>query len=378
MISLHLSDILGITLIGGGIIVGLFAGITLISRKAGNLLSNRVMAALMFLVALTLFNQFLNFSGLCSQHPDLYFLPLQYTLSIGPLLYFYIRAKLIPIFRFQWINAVHFVLPIAQAVFYFSVGFRDLAYKGQIWRTIVAPWLQLTEDTLFLLGLAFYLHLATHLLKQHAQAAQLFWEKDTIRWLRKFIRVMTFLLLVSIGYQIADLISSILFETNLSSFHWVMFPKHMVNTLVCIWIAFNAYLQHHPELTLSQPAIPATSPTRSIDSGLRNKLFHLLEQEQVYLNPDFSLSLLAHMLDVNKNEASAAVNAEAPNFNQFVNAYRIRSFQEKATNPAYAHYNMLGLAYESGFNSKATFNRTFKEQTGKTPSQYLKEQGLKS
>ena len=36
----------------------------------------------------------------------------------------------------------------------------------------------------------------------------------------------------------------------------------------------------------------------------------------------------------------------------------------------YSHLTLLGIAYESGFNSKSTFNRIFKEMTGKSPAEY--------
>jgi putative ABC transport system permease protein len=41
--------------------------------------------------------------------------------------------------------------------------------------------------------------------------------------------------------------------------------------------------------------------------------------------------------------------------------------------PAYDHITLLGIAYDSGFNSQSTFHRAFKELTGKTPAEYKKE-----
>ncbi|MBT8190072.1 MAG: helix-turn-helix domain-containing protein [Bacteroidia bacterium] len=35
-------------------------------------------------------------------------------------------------------------------------------------------------------------------------------------------------------------------------------------------------------------------------------------------------------------------------------------------------FSILGIALDSGFNSKASFNRVFKKKAGMTPSQYLK------
>ncbi|MEP5105706.1 MAG: helix-turn-helix domain-containing protein [Ekhidna sp.] len=44
---------------------------------------------------------------------------------------------------------------------------------------------------------------------------------------------------------------------------------------------------------------------------------------------------------------------------------------QKAQNKKYEHLSLLGIAFESGFNSKASFNRIFKEIKGKSPSQYF-------
>ncbi|MEO0573225.1 MAG: helix-turn-helix domain-containing protein, partial [Bacteroidota bacterium] len=59
-------------------------------------------------------------------------------------------------------------------------------------------------------------------------------------------------------------------------------------------------------------------------------------------------------------------------FYDYVNKYRIKAFKEKIDLNEYEFKTLLALALESGFNSKATFNRVFKSIQGITPKQYLK------
>src|SRR5437588_332883 len=53
-----------------------------------------------------------------------------------------------------------------------------------------------------------------------------------------------------------------------------------------------------------------------------------------------------------------------------INEFRVREVARKMQDAAYDRLTLLGIAYESGFNSKTTFNRVFKEMTGKTPVEY--------
>jgi AraC-like DNA-binding protein len=46
-------------------------------------------------------------------------------------------------------------------------------------------------------------------------------------------------------------------------------------------------------------------------------------------------------------------------------------------NPDYAHFTIIQIAYEAGFNNKASFNKYFKREIGMTPSAYrIKESSL--
>ena len=38
--------------------------------------------------------------------------------------------------------------------------------------------------------------------------------------------------------------------------------------------------------------------------------------------------------------------------------------------PRFNHLTITGIAFESGFNSQATFQRTFRQMTGQSPREY--------
>lgn len=102
-------------------------------------------------------------------------------------------------------------------------------------------------------------------------------------------------------------------------------------------------------------------------------LTSLLENEKLYLNTDLSLKSLAEHIDIHPNKLSWLVNKHiGKNFNEFINSYRLEDFKAKAQNPSYKHLTLLGLAYESGFQSKSVFNAFFKKTTGTSPSVWLK------
>lgn len=62
------------------------------------------------------------------------------------------------------------------------------------------------------------------------------------------------------------------------------------------------------------------------------------------------------------------------NFNEYVNTYRLDAFKTNALDPANQHITLLGLAYESGFNSKTVFNAFFKKMEALTPGAWVRRQ----
>jgi len=107
----------------------------------------------------------------------------------------------------------------------------------------------------------------------------------------------------------------------------------------------------------------------------RNQLLQYMTEAAPYLNPNLSLRSLAGLIDMHPNQLSWLLNESlGKNFNEFVNHYRVETFKNLAKDSANANITVLGLAYDSGFNSKTVFNTYFKKETGLTPKQFLKAQ----
>jgi AraC-like DNA-binding protein len=103
---------------------------------------------------------------------------------------------------------------------------------------------------------------------------------------------------------------------------------------------------------------------------LKEKLLRYMETNKPYLKSDLKISELADSLSVPYYHLSQLINDEfAVNFYDFVNKYRVEEAKKLLIEDT-RNFKILAIAYEVGFNSKATFNRVFKKVTELTPSEF--------
>jgi len=102
-----------------------------------------------------------------------------------------------------------------------------------------------------------------------------------------------------------------------------------------------------------------------------DKLNNFMVSEKPFLNPNLTLQQLGSELKISTHYLSQVINDKFNlNFFDYINQFRVEEFKVKISDPKFENYSFLGVAFDSGFNSKSAFNRIFKKFTNLTPSQY--------
>lgn len=110
------------------------------------------------------------------------------------------------------------------------------------------------------------------------------------------------------------------------------------------------------------------------EEEMKRKLIRIMERDKAYLNPELTLNHLSALAEVKLPELSSFINTNlGKNFNDYVNDYRVAEFKRLISKDIDPRATIMELAYESGFNSKASFNRIFKAHVGSTPSQFKRD-----
>ncbi len=105
-----------------------------------------------------------------------------------------------------------------------------------------------------------------------------------------------------------------------------------------------------------------------------DKLIRYMQTEKIYLNNDIRIQDIAICLNLPVHVLSHIINTNLnQNFYDFVNTYRINEAKFRLLDEKYKSLTIVAIAFDCGFNSKATFNRLFKQYTGLTPSQFKKD-----
>ncbi len=104
---------------------------------------------------------------------------------------------------------------------------------------------------------------------------------------------------------------------------------------------------------------------------IKTKVLYLFEVEKAFRDENLSLQAVSTRLGLPPHHVSWVVNEVlGQTFSRLVNSYRIDEVKRRLGESADAGRTILEIAFEAGFNTKTAFNKTFKQQTGMTPSEF--------
>ncbi|MCF6307819.1 MAG: helix-turn-helix domain-containing protein [Flavobacteriaceae bacterium] len=151
------------------------------------------------------------------------------------------------------------------------------------------------------------------------------------------------------------------------------------NTYLLLVIAFLFYFIAFYLISKPKKLIPNAKISKYKTSSLKpelidkykNALIHSMEKEKLFMDSKLSIHSVSEKLNIPRQYISEVLNLHLnKNFQDFVNEYRVDAFAKNIQNNQYAHYTLFGIASEVGFNSKSSFNATFKKIKGVTPTQF--------
>jgi putative ABC transport system permease protein len=315
----------------GVIFTGLNFALLLGFTKKANRPANRFLALAIIVMVLWMIRS----SGIYTR------LPLQFSLALGPLIYFYVLKLTLPEYKFSQKNLLHFVPALLEPFMLSSPGLPFLTFIS-----VIA-----------------YLYFS-HQLIERFYHSQKFTGSDRyrfqLRWLHYLLAGFGLLWLFWLP------LTATVYFYHLGAHIYNLFYLGVGGML--IWIGAAAHSRPDGGELAIKPLLPA---------GLKQKgtwLKRAVQQSRYYEDPELTLSSLSEKLGLHTHELSRVLNTVLKkSFNDFINEYRVKDVIRKMQDPAYDNITLLGMAYDSGFNSQSTFHRIFKELTGKTPAEYKKE-----
>lgn len=365
-IDLNILSILVFFLIANGF----FAALILILKRE-NKRANPYLAMLAFLLSLWLGDTFFRLAGIYQQAPGLYFLPIYFSWGFGALIYFYTLQLTSRDFRLSGPSLLHFLPPVLQGLFYIFLRFKDYGFRREFWLEVHRPFTYDLELGLSFALLLIYLIMSRRqMIRYRKQIENSFSElsRITLRWLNQLHMALFVLSLFWLLETLARLVWNFYFLSPFSA---------ITIGLLILLIAIGGILQR--DLSFATAGISSQGSVQDqrdseIEPKELERIQEILAEQELFLIPDLSLKDFSEKVGLSARETSRLINSGLNmSFVDFINASRIRRFKDLAQGQNLQQLSLLGLAYESGFNSKSTFNRVFKKMEGKSPSVYLKE-----
>ena len=352
----------------GTIFVGLALAILLWFTNKANRTANRFLTLAVFTIVLQMVWM------LCIDiHLDTYFphwsqLPLQYSLAIGPLIFLYVLKVTRQKYQFGWKDLIHFFPAlIEQGVFAQEIK-ESIRSSTATYNTLVFQHLNPVVRLLFFISIVTYLYWTRKLIRDYNRNLSFNWGDrplQELKWLNRLLKDIFLLWLCWIIYFALDYFhyhNQLYSQTNY--LFYLLLAIILIRTVVLAILRSDA--GEASAMPLRRQMLPAEIKQKSI--WLKQKV----KSNLYYQDTELSLGSLAEKLELHPHELSRIINTVLKkNFNDFINEYRVQEVIQKMQEPAYSHLTLLGIAFTAGFNSKSTFNRVFREMTGKSPAEYM-------
>ena len=158
----------------------------------------------------------------------------------------------------------------------------------------------------------------------------------------------------------------------------ISFLAGVLSSIALLFFAFVLVYSIKKRARARQKDKKYSLPEDLVDE-IKKRLFYVFEVEKIYRNDILSLNILAERLAIPSHQLSWIINNRiGKTFSDLLNHYRIEEVKKRLAGSQDRDKTILEIAFGAGFNTKSSFNKTFKTLTGKTPRDYRTRNGSKA
>ncbi|MCV9926898.1 AraC family transcriptional regulator [Flavobacterium sp. LS1R49] len=364
------------------VFVSLLLAIFLLTVKTQNKLANRLFASYLIFFAIDNIGVFIN-EDFVKDHLNLEFFRWTTCALTLPIFYLYIVSVCFTDFRLKTKHLIHAIpFIITNVVFAFRLYFLNSVEKMQFYDHRS----QLPELYGFqvMLGVQIILYsigvfLVLKRYKEIYQENYANAKTSIFKWLFQISTVVFMLYYLAIA-------KNILRYTDFDSLWiWANVIMQFLALVVTCWFVLKAL--NHPELfrgidsrlQLARDILHKENENVAKIKDNQNKLItdqistlkQYMTEKEPFLHPSLTIQELSNQIDIPVRDLSVLINHHMDqHFFDFVNEYRIQKAMSILKNPLKSDFTVLEILYEVGFNSKSSFNTSFKKYTNLTPTAY--------
>ena len=329
-------------------------------------------------------------------------------LLAGPFLYFYIRGTLKDRQGLSLKDALHFIPAIIHFISVFPYSISSFSYKESVSKMIVENIdnvkkisVNIFFDSQFnfifrILLLTFYMGYSIFLLRKFSKKKKKFQniprKQYTIiyRWLVLLLSLVSLLIVnfvvlcyYFLFYDESHLkyVVSIINSSTGASFIFLVFGIFFFPEIL-YGLPTNSMAKAKTITktikTKTSKSIPNTNPLSEEEEDpflkLSERIQKYFDSEKPYLNQNFSVAQIALKMDVPQNHVLYCINSIfKTKFSQLKTKLRVEQTKIFLQESIHSNITIDGISQLAGFSSRSSFYVAFKEETGITPSDYLKK-----
>ncbi len=349
-------------------VIGVLLAFLFFSKRKGNRFANRLLGIYTLLFSFELTYNCLMWSGYLVKYEFVHFNFAQFPLWLcyGALVYIFVRAVL-KNETFKWMD-LFFLIPLV-AIITLNFPFYSLSASSKldvILNGTFAEYTWMPQGSIWAVILIMFFY--GFLTYDRFGPSKNFGFKEN-KWLTWFVGSY-------LGFAIAFATYMFLVQFN------IMNPSYdyFVDIVIVFFIGMLAFFGFaQPEIFEGKP-IPKILPfikyrktglSESLSLEMKNKLLNIMEHEKPYLENTLRLDDMAKKLNLSRNHTSQIINEHFNlSFFNFVNKYRVEEAKSLMTKSG-GKATITQIAYDAGFNNRASFYKAFKKFEKQNPTEYI-------